>query len=94
MIIGAAIITVLALLVSFWPASRGHWSALLLAVPGLLAGLLLLLLFAGPHSDLGVKLVAGIPTLLAVGSLVLWARKRRLKRQDQIRHDEKTAHTP
>jgi hypothetical protein len=51
-------------------------------------------LFAGPHSDLGVKLVAGIPTLLAVGSLVLWARKRRLKRQDQIRHDEKTAHTP
>ena len=81
MLISGAIAIVAALLVSFWPASRGHWSALAIAIPGLLGGLLLLLLFAGPHSDLAVKAVASVPALLAIGSLVLWSRKRRARRE-------------
>lgn len=79
MIIGVAVTTVLLLLLSFWPASRGHWSALMLAIPGLLAALLLLLLFAGPHSDLAVKLLAAVPALLAVASLLFWSRRRRAR---------------
>jgi hypothetical protein len=81
MLIGGAIAIVMGLLVSFWPASRGHWSALFIAIPGLLGGLLLLLLFAGPHSDLAVKMVASVPSLLAIGSLILWSRKRSARRE-------------
>ena len=76
---------VVALLVSFWPASRGHGSALVLAIPGLLGGLVILVLFFGPHADAVVKLVACVPTLLAIGSLVLWSRKRRARNDDHSR---------
>jgi hypothetical protein len=74
------------LLVSFWPSSHGHWSALVLAIPGLLAGLLLFVVFAGPHADLPVKLGASVPALLAIGSFVLWFRKRKARRE-QISND-------
>ena len=83
LLIGAAIATVVALLASFWPAWHGHWLAPALAIPALLGGLLLFVLFAGPHSDAMVKLIAALPTLLALGSLALWWRKRRTRPHDR-----------
>ena len=89
MLIAGAVTMMVALLVSFWPASRGHWSAWVLALPGLLAGLLLLVLFLGPHTDLVVKLIAPTPALLAIGSLVLWSRKRNTNARIQIADENK-----
>ena len=81
MLIAAAIAVMVALLVAYWPASRGHWSALAIAIPGLIGGLAILGLFAGPHSDLAVKAVASVPTLLAIGAIALWSRRRKTTRE-------------
>ena len=83
-LIGGAIATVAALLASFWPASRGHWSALALAIPGLVGGLLFLVVFLGPHTDLPVKLVGSIPILMAISALVLWSRKRKARLRGRL----------
>jgi hypothetical protein len=64
---------------AFWPASRGHWAAVVLATPALLMGLALVgALFnhaAGP-GILGALLYS--PALLALGSgaIVRWYRRR------------------
>ena len=64
---------------AFWPASRGHWAAIVLATPALLMGLAwVAALFkkgAGGPGVLGVLLYA--PVLLALGSgvIVRWYRR-------------------
>ena len=82
-LVGGTITAAVALLASFWPAARGHRSAPVLVVPGLLGGLPLLLVALGPHTDLAMKLVGSIPTLLAIGSLGLWFRQRAKRKREQ-----------
>ena len=65
---------------AFWPASRAHWAAVLLATPALLLGLALVAaLFNNARGPgiLGALLYA--PTLLAVGggAIVRWYRRWR-----------------
>jgi hypothetical protein len=82
----------IALVASFWPASRGHWSAPLLAMPGFLGGVALLGVVLGPHTDLWVKLLGMVPALLAAGSLVLWSRQRVVRKRQ--RSDDKPTSSP
>lgn len=76
-LIGGAILFGLCLLLSFWPAALGHWSAPWLATPGLLVGLLLLVFSFGPHFDGIVRVLAALPPIVGVSSLTLWARRRK-----------------
>ncbi|MEI9898400.1 MAG: hypothetical protein WDN28_32215 [Chthoniobacter sp.] len=69
---------------SFWPATRGHWSALLLAGPSVLLGAFLIwYLVAGTRPDQALPdLWYFFPTPFAVGlaSLLFWASARHAHR--------------
>ena len=78
----ALVLSPLALAIAaFWPASRGHWTAPVLATPALLLGLALIAALFNHASGPGV-LVALIyaPLLLAIGigALFRWRRRRAL----------------
>lgn len=91
-VMGAGLVGLLALLLSYWPAARGHWAAPVLAAPGLIAGVLLLILFAGPHVEGWLTAVAAIPVLLGIGSLVLW--RQRKKRRDRRSAETESSRAP
>ncbi|MEA2710316.1 MAG: hypothetical protein QOF78_2917 [Phycisphaerales bacterium] len=76
-------ITLIALaLISFIPASRGHWSAVLFAAPPVLFGLMfiVLLMLAGSRSaraPLGTCALLLTPPVLGILSLGVWSERRR-----------------
>ena len=75
------LLIVLALL-SFIPASRGHWSAILLAAPPVLFGLSFLVLLALATSrsgqvPFGACALMMAPPVLGILSIGLWSERRR-----------------
>jgi hypothetical protein len=69
-------------LASFVPASRGHWSAILLAAPPVLFGLLLaaLLMFDSARSGLMPAAMCALllaPPVIGILSLGVWSERRR-----------------
>jgi hypothetical protein len=81
LMLGVPAVLVVCGLVSFIPASRGHWLALVLAVPCALFGLILIYaLFADGRPDSIIPaLWVVFPAPLVVGgaSIALWAFRRR-----------------
>ncbi len=79
-------------ILSFWPASRGHWSALVLAAPSvLLGGFLVWNVLAPARPDpLMPDLWYLFPAPLAVGlaSILFWAAARHMKRLEESGDEE------
>lgn len=77
---------------SFWPASRGHWSALVLAGPSvLLGGVLIWNILAPVRPDsLMPDLWYLFPAPLAVGvaSILFWAAARHARRVENSADEE------
>ena len=72
--------------ISFIPASRGHWSAVLLAAPAVLFGLMLLVRVgvANARSGLmpfGACALLLAPPVLGILSLGVWSECRRRSRE-------------
>ena len=67
-------------LLSFWPATRGHWSAPVLAAPGMLIGLFLKAsLLMNSRKDLlmpALWVLFPAPLLMGVASVILWSLRR------------------
>lgn len=72
---GAALLSLL----SLWPAAKGHWLAVVLAVPPLLVGLFFIFLFAITSGGaLPVFwITAALPVGIGAGSLSLFTSKRK-----------------
>lgn len=79
-------------ILSFWPASRGHWSALLLAGPSVLLGGFLIWNVVTPTrpDSLMPDLWYLFPAPLAVGvaSILFWAAARCTKREEESGDEE------
>src|SRR5438105_1134573 len=79
-IFGGVFLFVILGLLSFWPAARGHWSALFLAAPSvLLGGFLSWSLVADSRPDRGLPdMWFFFPAPLAVGlaAILMWASVR------------------
>jgi hypothetical protein len=79
-------------ILSFWPASRGHWSALLLAGPSILLGAFLIWNVVAPARpdplmpDLWFLFPA--PLAVGVGSILFWLAARRAKRAPTLEAEE------
>ena len=71
-------------LISFIPASRGHWSAILLAAPSVLIGLMLTWgIVTDPRKDMMIPvlwIVFPAPLIMGVAASMLWAARRRSRR--------------
>lgn len=85
-ILGLPVVITLLGLISFIPASYGHWSALVLAIPCAALGLLLTyVLFADGRPDTVIPVLWILfPAPLVVGgaSIRLWRSRRRTKRSE------------
>ena len=73
-------------LISFFPAARGHWSALVLAVPSLLVGFAFTAamlddarIYGFGKFDVSNYIVWPLPFVVGVASVILWAMRRRAK---------------
>ncbi|MEP6671417.1 MAG: hypothetical protein ABJF10_19805 [Chthoniobacter sp.] len=77
---------------SFWPATRGHWSALLLAGPSVIfGGFLIWYVVANSHPNQPMPdLWFFFPAPFAIGlaSIVFWASARHADRAQDSEDDE------
>lgn len=82
--VGFVAISIFPGLVSFWPAIRGHWSALLLAAPSILGGLMLMVDNVRNSSpepiDASIWIYSAIPLAIGVLSILVWWTQRRTRR--------------
>lgn len=64
---------------AFWPAGRGHWAAVVLAIPAVLVGLALaaaLFNNAAGYGALGALVYSPVLLALGGGAIVRWYRRR------------------
>ncbi|EDY17138.1 hypothetical protein CfE428DRAFT_5320 [Chthoniobacter flavus Ellin428] len=91
-IFGIVFMLVVMGIISFWPASRGHWSAVLLAAPSVvLGGLLIWNIVApirpdSPMPDLWFLFPA--PLAVGLASILFWMAARHSRREAQESSDE------
>ena len=80
-IFGIPLVLIAAGLLSFWPATRGHWSALVLAAPCLLIGFFLTAsIVLDSRKDMlmpSLWIFFPAPLLIGIASVALWFVRRR-----------------
>jgi hypothetical protein len=65
-------------LISFIPAARGHWSALVLALPAAFVGFILISITGYSDATLpGIKIIWPAPLVVGGLSALLWIIRRR-----------------
>jgi hypothetical protein len=78
---GVPVVLSLLAAISFWPASRGHWSAPVISVVPALLGALFTFSLVTEGALFVFWFVFPLPFVIGTSSILLWSRRRGAKRK-------------